>query len=148
MSNDNDKATRVAARFLRSMAYNRETFKDKVEEHIGGAYLEFYKAALATKNGQKEWVTHWMTEVRNLLDRNLFTVIKHEVRGFKDRRKALAEVIALMKLKDDSYRRAAEHVVKRDYKLPKLKTTLDDNDTAAFWKRVEDAVEVGFAGEK
>lgn len=144
---NNESATRIAKRFLQAMAYNRETFKDKVEEHVGGAYLEFYKATLAKKIGQSQWVQHWTTEVRNLLDRNLVTVIKHEVRGFKDRRKALVEVIVGLKAKDESYRRSAEHVVKRDYKLTKLPSKLDDKDTEAFWAHVDAAIEAGFAGE-
>ena len=138
-------AKRVAMRVLRAMAYNRSTFKDKLEENIGGALLEFYKATLAKKIGQTHWVQHWNTEVRNLLDRNLVTVLKHEIRGFKDRRKALDEIIFALKAKDESYRRSAELVVKRDYKLTKLRARLDDKDTAAFWARVDAAIEVGFA---
>ncbi len=138
----------AVARFLRAMAYDRDQFKDKVEEFVGGAYLEFYKAALARKNGQHpEWPEHWEKEVRGLLDRSLVTAIKHQIRGFKDRRKALAEVIAMLKAKDASYRASAEHVIKKDYNLKKLTLHLDDKDTTAFWKRVEDAIEVGFAGE-
>lgn len=39
-------------RLLTAMAYNREDFKDKVEEKVGGALLEHYQAALATRNEQ------------------------------------------------------------------------------------------------
>jgi hypothetical protein len=139
---------RVAVRFLHAMAYDRETFKNKVEEFVGGAYLEFYKAALAKKNTlHPEWIEHWEKEVHGLLDRGLVTVIKHDIHGFKDRRKALAEVVARLKAKDTSYRVSAEHVIKKDYELKKLKARLDDADSTAFWKRVNDAVEIGFAGE-
>lgn len=86
---------KIAQRFLQAMAYNRSTFKDKVEEHISGALLEFYKATLAQKAGQSKWVTHWTSEVRTPLDRNLVAVMRHEIKGFKDRRKAVAEVIRL-----------------------------------------------------
>jgi hypothetical protein len=141
-----DPATkRVVARLLLGMAYNRETFKDKVEEHVGGALLEFYKATLGQKNEQTEWVTHWMTEVRSLLDRNLVTVIKHSLRGFRDRQKAMNEVFANLKKKDASYRRSAEAVVKKDYKLTKVKVGIGDEDTATFWKQVDDAVKIGLA---
>ena len=143
--NDDAAARRVAARVLRAMAYDRETFKDKVEEHVGGALLEFYKATLAKKIGQTKWVQHWNTEVRNLLDRNLVTVLRHEVRGSWDRRKALAEVVAALKKKDAGYRRSAERIVMRDYRLPKLKAELVDADTKAFWARVDAALEVGLA---
>ena len=140
---------RVAKRFLRAMAYDRETFKNRVQEFIGGAYLEFYKATLAKKNIlHPEWIEHWEKEVRGLLDRGLVNVIKHDVRGFKDKRKALTEVIARLKAKDMSYRASAEHVIKKDYELQKLKLHLDDEDTAAFWKRVDDAIGIGFAGEQ
>jgi hypothetical protein len=139
---------KVAERFLRAMAWDRETFKDRVEEHVIGAYLEFYKATLGRKNGKTKWVDHWMTEVRGLLDRNLVGAIRHDIRGFKDKRKALAEVVARLKMKDEGFRRSAERVVIRDYGLKKIKVEIDDTDTAAFWKRVEDAVEIGFAGEE
>jgi len=138
-------AHRIASRVLRAMAYNRETFKDKVEEHIGGALLEFYKATLAKKIGQTEWVQHWMTEVKNLLDRNLVTVLRHEIRGFKDRKKALNEVILALKAKDAGYRRSAERVLIMGYKLRKLTAELSDVDMAAFWARVDSAVDVGLA---
>jgi hypothetical protein len=135
----------IAKRFLHAMAYNRETFKDKVEEHVGGALLEFYKATLAKKVGQTKWVQHWMSEVRTLLDRNLVTVLRHEIRGFKDRRKALVEVVAAMKMKDAGYRRSAEHIIMRDYKIKKLNADLTDADTEAFWTRVSAAIDVGMA---
>lgn len=136
---------RVAQRVLLAMAYDRETFKDKVEEHIGGALLEFYKATLAKRIGKTEWVQHWTTEVKNLLDRNLVTVLRHEIRGFKVRKKALDEVITALKAKDVGYRRSAERIILRDYKLKKLTAELSDTDTAAFWERVEAAVDVGLA---
>lgn len=130
------------------MAYDRETFKNRVEEKIVGAYLEFYKATLAKKNGQTKWVQHWMTEVRTLLDQGLVGVIKYDIRGFKNKRKAIAEVTARLRTKDESFRRSAEHVVKRDYGVKKIKSGLDDKDTAAFWNRVAAAIEIGFAGEE
>jgi hypothetical protein len=45
LKKDEEMKKRIAQRILLSMAYNRETFKDKVEEHVSGALLEFYKAA-------------------------------------------------------------------------------------------------------
>ena len=38
-------------RFLLAMAYTREDFKNKAEEYVGGAILEFYKTTLVTKLG-------------------------------------------------------------------------------------------------
>lgn len=143
--NDAATAKRVAARALRAMAYDRQSFKDKVEEHIGGALLEFYKATLAKRLGHTRWVQHWTSEVRTLLDRNLITVLRHEVRGFKDRRRAVAEVVAALKRKDSGYRRSAEAIVMKDYGLAKLKAELVDDDTRAFWARVDAAIEAGLA---
>lgn len=34
-------------------------------------------------------------------------------------------------------------IIKKDYKLKDLKVKIDDADTAAFWKRVADAVDAG-----
>ena len=61
-------ATRIARRFVQAMAFDRDTYKNRLGEYIGGAYLEFYKARLASKNGFAQWVEHWMTEVKRLLD--------------------------------------------------------------------------------
>jgi hypothetical protein len=55
---------------------------------------------------------------------------------------------ARLRTKDESFRRSAEHVVKRDYGVKKIKSGLDDKDTAAFWNRVAAAIEIGFAGEE
>jgi len=138
----NDTVSRVAARILRGMAYNRNTFKDKVEEHVSGAWIEFYKASLAKKVGQTKWVNHWTTEVNTLLRQNLASVIIHDIRGFRDRKKALDEVFFSMRRKDQSYRHIAENIVKKDYNISKLKEHLTDQDTDAFWQLVEDSVRV------
>jgi hypothetical protein len=133
--------TGSAAKVLAAMAYRREDFKNKVEEHLGGALLEFYKARLASKNGETTWVAHWNTEVRNLVERSFVAALLHRIRGFSDRRRALAEVIASMREDDPSYRRAATSIVKRDFGLAKLKKALDDADTEAYWGMVDRAAE-------
>ena len=135
-------AQKVADRILTAMAYDRTTFQDKVEEHIGGALLEFYKARAASKNGQTKWVQHWMSEVNTLLNRNLVAALLHSIRGFKDRAKAFATVEQAIRAKDAGYRGAAERVVCRDFGLTKLRTHLSDEDTAEFWGKVKAAREV------
>jgi hypothetical protein len=147
MAQTDTVASRVAARVLHAMAYDRNEFRNKLEEHIGGAYLEFYKARLASKNGQTKWVKHWLTEVRQLLDRNLVAAMLHEIRGFKDRRKVYEQVCTAMKAKDAGYRLAAENTVLRDYGLRKVRMLLDDQDTTNFWALVEQAVDTGLAGK-
>src|SRR5262245_32991609 len=115
MTQTDTVASRVAARVLRAMAYDRNAFKNKLEEYIGGAYLEFYKARLASKNAHTKWVQHWLTEVRQLLDRSLVAAMLHEIRGFKDRRKVFEQVRTTMKAKDAGYRAAATNIVLRDF---------------------------------
>lgn len=122
------------------MAYNRETFKDKVEEYISGAWLEFYKARLAAKNGQTKWIAHWMSEVRSLLGRLDFVVLQHPIRGFQNQRVAIDQVVTLLQKKDARVRRKAEHIVKADYNLKKVRALLTDTDRDDFWKLVEAAV--------
>jgi hypothetical protein len=138
MANKTTLEERVAARYIDAMAYKRMDFKNKVESHLTGAIVEFYKATLATKNGQTKWVQHWLTEVKQLVDRNLPFEILHPIRGFKDRSKAFAEAVAEIKAGDDRYRRYAETTIIKDYKLKKLKAELDDADTTAFWTRVDE----------
>lgn len=138
LSKDYDKKIK---RILTAMAYNRESFKDKVEEHIRGALLEFYKARLATKNQQTKWVKHWMTEVHTLLDFSLFSSLRHGVKGFKDRNKAIEEVVNSIKMEDSSYRRIAETIIKRDYNIIKIKNRINDVDTKEFWNRVRVVIE-------
>ena len=121
------------------MAYARDDFKNKVEEHLSGALLEFYKARLAQKNGQIRWVEHWMGEVRRLLELSLVAALLHPIRGFRDRRKALNEAIDEIKAVDAGYRRTAENVIKRDYGLAKARRRVDDEDTSAFWEMVANA---------
>jgi hypothetical protein len=133
-------AEQAAARIRSAMAYAPEDFKNKVEEHLSGALLEFYKARLAQKNGQIRWIEHWMGEVSRLLERSLVAALLHPIRGFRDRRKALDEAIEEIKAIDAGYRRTAENVVKRDYGMAKLRRRLDDEDANAFWEMVETAV--------
>jgi hypothetical protein len=148
MTKSDPLTAKVATRVLKAMAYKRQTFKDRVEEHISGAILEFYKAQLAEKNGYTEWVKHWRTEVKNLLERSLVAALFHDIRGFKNRKKAFDEVVISIKGKDRGYRTAAKHQVTRDFEVRKLKTDLDDNDTKAFWALVKRATDPVFQAIK
>src|SRR2546422_9159334 len=99
---------RSTEELLTAMAYDRETFKDKVEEKAGGALLEHYKACLARATRQTKWVEHWETEVDRLLNTELVVVLLHSIKGFKDRKKAAREVLDHLRSLDTRYRRAAE----------------------------------------
>jgi hypothetical protein len=128
-------------RILTGMAYNREEFKNKVEEKIGGALLEYYKAALASLNKQTKWVQHWEAEAKRLLESELVVVLLHSVKGFKDRKKAVREVIEHLKSIDGQYRRAAEHTIKRDYHLRRLQAPTTDDIRTRFYQSVEEVLE-------
>ena len=125
-----------------AMSYDRNTFKNHVGEKIGGAIIEFYKARLARKAGKTQWVQHWETEVKQLLQEGLLYVLKHEVRGCRNKRKAVEEVIAYVKSQEESNRRSADYIIKKDYELTKLRVKIDDNDTKAFWDKVEEIVNI------
>ncbi len=116
---------------LAKMAYSRQQFKDRVEEKVGGALLEFYKAECAAANGYTRWVEHWRTEVARLLG-ELQIVLLHEIRGFKDRRKAFTEVMNYLEGKDASYRRIAENAVMRDFQVKRLRQPTPTASRANF----------------
>ena len=133
------------------MAFNRETFKDRIEEYLRGAVIEFYKGRIATKNSRSgrsvfwtrnetRWVEHWTTEVRMLIDRFGATIGDHDIRGFKDRRKAIAEVIERLKSKDDGFRRRALSIVQKDFGRDML-LHADDTDSTAFWAEVDASID-------
>lgn len=126
---------------LAKMAYSRQQFKDRVEEKVGGALLEFYKAECATANGFTRWVEHWRNEATRLLG-ELQIVLLHEVRGFRDRRKALAEVLRYLESKDASYRRIAEHAVTRDFQVKKLRQRTPAGSMRTFFDMTQDAAEI------
>ena len=127
-------------RILTKMAYNRETFKNKVEEKVGGALLENYKAVLATLNGQTRWVRHWHAEVDRLLDSELVVVLLHTIKGFTDRKKAANEVVVQLRASDVRYQRSAEHIIKKDFELKRITTRISDDFSASFYARVEEVV--------
>ena len=122
------------------MSYDRNTFKNRVGEKIGSAFLEFYKVTLAKKAGKVKWVKHCETEVKDLLDFGLMYVLQHEVKGCRNKRKAIGEVISYIKSKDTNYQKSAEYVVKKDYGLAELQVHIDEKDTNAFWNKVEEIV--------
>lgn len=125
------------------MALNREGFKDKLEEYLGGARREFYKARLATKNGEFHWADHWMPAMNHwmratstLIDSALEVFTERPIRGFKSRDLAFEEVLAALAARDSTTRVRATNAVLRDYEIPRLKFQLSDKDTAAFWQLV------------
>lgn len=96
---------KIASRVVTVMVYKRSEYKNKIQSHLTGAIVEFYKARLATKIGQTKWVKHWSSEVKTLVENKLVYEILHAVRGFKDRRKAYDEAIKEFVAGDRSYKK-------------------------------------------
>jgi len=128
---------RMAVRILQAMAYDRETFKNKCQHHLIGAIIHFYRIQLAKRAGQKEWTEHWTKEAKRLVEDELLFEIVHQVRGFRDLRKAFNEAVAETQQGDSSFRHSAETTVKDDYGLKKLREGINDQDTKSFWQYVK-----------
>jgi hypothetical protein len=75
-----------------------------------------------------------------MLNHDLYSSIIYQIRGFKDRRKAIDKAIAEIKKDDRRYRHIAENTVKSDYGLSRVKVPLNDKDTANFLNMVEKVV--------
>jgi hypothetical protein len=130
----------INERVLLEMAYPRAVFKDKLEAIIGGALGEFYKAECARANSLTKWVDHWTGEVQRLLSYMATQVYLHPIRGFKDRRKALAEALAELRPQDSGFRNYAMNMVVKDYQLKKLKHPIPADATQRFYALVEDYI--------
>lgn len=135
---------RQATRWLQAMAFDREAFKNRLGEYLSGGLGEFYKAQLASKNGYVHWVAHWRTESERLIG-SFGYALAHDIRGFRDRRKALNEVVGALQARDASYRRIATGQILRDFQVHRVKVPLDDADTRAFWERALEHAELVLA---
>lgn|SRR5487761_14984 len=135
------KKSTVNEQVLLEMAYRRAVFKDKLQEFIGGALGEFYKAECAKVNGLTKWVDHWTAEVNRLLSYMATQVYLHPIRGFKDRRQALAESLRELQQVDAGYRNYAMNTVVKDYGMKKLKHPIPADAMRRFYAFVEDSVQ-------
>jgi hypothetical protein len=70
--------------------------------------------------GFTRWVEHWRGEVRRLLG-ELEIVLIHEITGFEDREKTLAEVLRYLREKAPIHRRLAEAAIRRDFQAKRLR---------------------------
>lgn len=121
---------------------DRDGFKDKLQEYLGGALREFYKARLASKNGETQWVLHWIREAYDLADRAAEVFTDYEIRGFKDKLRACREVMDHLDKRDRSYRTRATNAVRRDFRGTRLAKRLDDRDTSEFWLMISKALKI------
>jgi hypothetical protein len=135
-----DLATRITRRFLFAMAHNRALYKAGLAKHLKGGLREYYKACLGRKTGYMASVPAWDTEVKKLLTA-FSNAMEHAIQGFSDRGKAVQETIADVKSADERIRRkAVSEFIKKVPDINKLRVTLDDQDTAGFWTRVDETM--------
>jgi hypothetical protein len=139
----NRQYIREAMLTFQGMAHTREVFKEHLQEKIDGALHEYLKAKLAEKNGYTKWVQHWYGESDQLL-KQMGSLMSSEIkiRGFKDKNKALSEVISYIKAHHSDLITNAYTQIKRDFtdksgKFPTLKNDLTPQDESGFWSKVE-----------
>jgi hypothetical protein len=135
------RASITAQDIITAMAYRREQFKDRVEEKLGGALLEHYKAVLARLNRQTRWVQHWEREADRLLGQELPVVLLHSIKGFRDRKMAAREVVEHLRSIEGQYRRAAEYTLQRDYGLKRIRIPITDEAVERFFQLAEKTIE-------
>jgi transcription elongation factor GreA-like protein len=126
------------------MAYNRDAFKNAIEEHIGYALLEYYKVKLATRIRQASAAADRIARILDLLERGLVVTILHDIRGFTDRRRAINEAVTEVKAEDEKFRRAAEKLISARGKPRRLRPSVSDKGCLEFWAFLDAAVEVAF----
>lgn len=126
-------------KLLIEMAYPRAVFINKIEEIVGGALGEFYKAEYAKANNLMEWVAGWYNEVERLFSVIALQIYIHPI-TFKDRRKAFEQAILELKSVDKSYRTYAMNRVKGIYKVKKLKQSIPDDASERFFAKLEEHI--------
>jgi hypothetical protein len=139
------KKLNALATTVLSMAYSRETFKDRIEEKLAGAMVEYYKVRIAKEIGKTKWVEHWQREVNRLLYRELYLVVDHAIRGFKDKRKAFSEVIQYVaQYRDKNFRTMAMNEIQRDFKLARTPRVDLDAMAKDFFKMLSEQTRTWF----
>src|SRR5438132_11211259 len=78
-------------RMIEKMAFDRKTFKDKLQDILGAALTHFYMVKLARLNSQTKWVQHWETELDRLVNMDAVRVLVSATKGRWDKERALAE---------------------------------------------------------
>ncbi len=126
-------------KLLSEMAYPRAVFINKLEETIGGALGEYYKAEYAKANNLTEWVPDWEKEVNHLLRYTALHTYTHPI-TFTDRKKALAQAITELRANDRGYRTYALNRILTIYKLKKLKHKPPTDITDRFYQQLAEHI--------
>jgi hypothetical protein len=135
------KQQRRAERILRAMAFNRQTFTDKLQFILSGALTHYYMVELARLNGQTKWVQHWKNEVERLINFDTVQVLVANIKGKWDKKKALEESLSDVRTADSGYRRIAANYVAKVYQLKKTKQNLPAGVEDEFYEMVHETAE-------
>ena len=123
------------------MAFDRKTFKDKLQDILGGALTHFFMVEFAVVNKQTKWVKHWQTEVERLVNMDTVRVLVSEIKGSWDKSKALAESLADIEAAEAGYRRVAANYVAKVYKLKKINKKVPAEIQKGFYDMVKQTAE-------
>lgn len=133
----------AAQRRMIAMAIDRQGYINAIEHRLTGAVVEYYKATIAASIGQTQWVQHWTTEWRRLLNELIGDLLRPS-KGWKNQRKAAMTALSNFRAGDAKYQAAAQRIVKRDYGLAKLPPPPSEADVDRFYvlaqERVDDAL--------
>jgi hypothetical protein len=124
-----------------TMAFDRKTFKDKLQDILGGALTHYYMVKLAELNEQTKWVQHWMSEVDRLINMDTVRFLVSRTKGKWDKRKALQESLDDVRAADSGYRKVAANYVARVYRLKKIDQDLPASVDEQFLAMVQQAAE-------
>ena len=126
-------------KFLLEMAYDREGFKNKIQQFVGGSLKEYSKARLAEKNNlPQQDIDFWYKEVHGRLD-EMFEVLTTEIKNFSDRKSAFREAIEYYKKRNANYASFAKRKLEQLYKINiSLKNVLHEEDFDQYWELVQE----------
>lgn len=126
---------------LLTMAFDRRTFKNKLQDILSTALTHYYMTKLAELNRQSKWVQHWKTEIDRLINMDTVRVLVSDIKGNWDKCKALAESLRDVQAADAGYRRVAANYVAKVYRLKRLDKELPVGIEGAFYQMVVEAAE-------
>lgn len=136
----------TAANVLMGMAYDRDTFVEKIRVKVFASAHHFVSARLCALNGTKSHlVTKWAKEIDGWLDIELPVLLIHEL-TISDKARVLAAEQALARVRDDPetvkliIRTGAEHWA-RSFGVKKPKKPFTPVMLEPLWERVEGKTE-------
>jgi hypothetical protein len=135
----------IIERVLCEMAFDREAWQEHLMNYLKGASREFYKARLVEKNflATQQDIDHWDLEVESILD-SFVEVYFRPLKNGQSKQKAYKEVQREFNRIDVERRRKATRIIEKYFakSIDRKLSPIDDDDTFAFWKLVQDTIEM------